>query len=215
MKKAIISLLTAAAAVAVLSCRKSSPQDEPVLPREPDIPELVESELTEALSHDWKALADTLDYFNRNFLLKGRTGGKGPDGVYYRMDAVLKDKGVDVSFSVEDSLFVKAYGSISPMRLAVKAFNDEMTVYRAEKDSLGASVGKVDMRIPAGFLSAGDKKAELYFSGGKVAYVEKAEFENLDYSREKNFIVRYYGDERTFSFFESGFSDFLKLFNAR
>lgn len=212
MKGAI--LIVSATVLLVLGCTKQQ-ESEPLPEREPSIPEKVEGQIVDFLSTKWQILSDTLDYFNSNMLLRGKTRGTAPDGVYYELDidAGLKSA-TNISFTVADSTWVIISGSLLPLDLNIKVLGTETTIEKGQGGSTVLSVSDVKVVLPAGFLQKKDLQAPLYFEGKEVGWITWDVFENTDYSTGTYIIIHYYGDPRTFAIFDNGLDGLLRFWKG-
>jgi len=185
------------------SCdRADDPSENPV--REKELPEKVESELLEIASKPWKPVLDTVRYFNTNLLLKSKTKGFGPDSVYYELKTELqKDRSVNMKLFVEDSCFVSAHGSISPLEMSVSALNTDFTIRKTSADSTSIIIDNIEVIAPNDIIINKNATTPLLYQGSRVGYLTREDFENEDYSTGTYFVVHYYGDQRTFAFYDN------------
>lgn len=209
MKRSV--LILAVIILAVYSC--DSRLEDPVSPpvRELSIPEMVEQELVDITSRDWKSLSDTLAYFDSTMLSKGITRGIAPDGVYYEL--VVRARTLfelDAAFMVEDSLWAKIKEDIIPFEMKLFACDTEIAIKQEKKDTCSLSALNLKVMAPLCFLTDNRHKAPLLYMGQRVGYLTLAEFENLDYSTGICLVVHYYNDARTFVLFDGGLVNLLK-----
>jgi len=189
----------------VLSCEKT-PEPAPAPEPEKSLPEQVEGDLMDILSRDWKSLSDTLDFFYNDMLIEGRTSGIGSDGVYYELSGEADSTYADLNFYVEDSLWANFFGSISPEYLMLSAL-DATVEFEKKGDMLAVTL---DEKIRAEFSQKDTTSVPVSYCGEAIGYIDLQEFENTDFSTGKYPVMHYYGDVRTFSFYEN--LHFLSLY---
>lgn len=196
----------------VISCSKGLKEPAAQKERELSVPEKVEKEIMEVLSKDWKALSDTLNYFDSTMLSKGISEGVAPDGVHYELAVREKSAScVEADFIVEDSTWAAINGKIDPLSICLSAFDTEIAIQKEARDSSSLSVSTIKVIAPALFILGGDHQASLLFEGRRVGYLTWDGFENTDYSTGTYIVAHYYDDPRTFAIYDKGIVNLLKL----
>jgi len=197
----------------IVACETESVQSEPISSRTQSIPEQVETDLFDVFSKDWSKLADTVNYFNKNLLLKGRSEGYGPDSVWYELALRTSKATLAAEFYIEDSLWFRAQGMLYPLRVELEAYSTLVSVQQDIVDSIAFSVNDITVNAPHGFATVEGSTAQLYYHNEKVGYVDIEQFENDDYSTGKYLVVHYDGDNRSFSYYDNGFIEMTEILN--
>lgn len=195
--------------LSILACRKEDELPAPQPQRELSVPEKVEREVVAVLSKDWQSLSDTLDYFNRTMLLKGKTRGTGPDGVYYELKTRITPE-FRMTFTIEDYTWLELRGKLIPTDLKFSACAVEMGIRAAQNDTTSLSVCDIEVLVPKEFLTNVDKCSPLLYQGERVGYLTREKFENIDYSTGTYMVIHYYNDPRTFAIYDNGLAVLLK-----
>lgn len=210
-KRTLVTVLSIAVLL-VFSCTKGTDAPSPRPERELSMPEKVETELMEVLSYDWKALFDTLSYFNSTMLSKGEFKGKGPDGVYYELRVTAGDtSGLRADFIVEDSTWVTINGRIDPLEISLHAHETEIAIEKESRDSTSLRLSRIKAVCPDLFFLVDNRQAVLLYEGRRVGFITREEFENTDYSTGTYLVVHYDDDPRTFALYDNGFTDLLNI----
>lgn len=211
MKRTLVTILSVTVLL-VFSCTKGTDAPSPRPERELSVPEKLETELMEVLSHDWKGLFDTLSYFNSTLLSKGEFKGKAPDGVYYELRTTAGyTSGLQADFMVEDSTWVTVNGQTGPLELSLHALDTEIVIEKESRDSTSLRLSRIKAVCPDLFFLEDNHRAVLLYEGCRVGFITREEFENTDYSTGTYLVVHYDDDPRTFALYDNGFTDLLKI----
>jgi len=181
--------------VAVLALSAACTDNTEPLKAEEDLstPEQLEKDLKDISKKDWKGLADTLAFFYTEFISKGATSGIGSDGIYY---SLIKEDNITL-FCVEDSVFV--FVERGTDYAYIRACDTDFSV--KIKESQGIAVTIEDIRLETESIS--QQYIEVYYHNIDCGYIVWEHFENTDYTEGYYPVMYYYGDSRTFSFYEN------------
>lgn len=207
MKLSIIAI-PAILCLSILACRKEDELPAPQPQRELSVPEKVEREVVAVLSKDWQSLSDTLDYFNRTMLLKGKTRGTGPDGVYYELKTRITPE-FRMTFTIEDYTWLELRGKLIPTDLKFSACAVQIGIRTTQNDTTSFSACDIEVLSPKDFLTSREHQAPLLYQGERVGYMTRETFENLDYSTGTYIVIHYYDDPRTFAIYDNGLGSLL------
>lgn len=156
-------------------------------------PEQIEKNLREIAGRGWGSLADTLTYFNKEFILHGRTAGIGPDGVYYS----LTESDDIIRFTVQDSIFLSI--DINNNYSYVRACNTDFLVEYEGASGIAVTIDNICLTAE----SISERKIDVYYYGEPCGYIVWEHFENTDYTDGSYPVMHYFNDSRTFAFYEN------------
>lgn len=187
MKKLILLV-----AVLVLTVACSDNTEQMKVEEDLSTPEQLEKDLQDISKKDWKGLSDTLAFFHTEFISKGATSGIGSDGVYY---SLIKDDNITL-FCVEDSVFVCVEKGTN--YAIIRACDTDFSVKIIEPQGIAVTIENIRLETE----SISQKYIEVYYHNIVCGYIVWEHFENTDYTEGYYPVMYYYGDSRTFSFYE-------------
>lgn len=199
MKRLLFCLL----AVLIFSCERSSQDPDTPEPRKTDLPEQLESEAADIASRGWDSLAGRVKYFYNEFILNGKTEGYDSDSVYYALRGSCECDTAFLTFTVQDSVLIKAKGWGFPLNLGIHACKTDIGVTPVN-DSIRVDMENISATAPKLMLLEDNPTVSLGYCGKTVGYIDFIEFENTDYTIVEDCpVVHYFDDRRTFGFYET------------
>lgn len=166
-----------------VSCNKQEPTPAPAPVHTKELPELFEDELLDFFSKEWKDLSDTLSYFYKNLFSEGFCSGAGPDGIMYSLEICRTQTSIDATFSIQDSVWMKLSGTLSPPEISLEACDATIRLHRMEDGRILADTGKLGFTFQISFETTyPETEIIILMNNSRIGFFSIEPFEYPDYT---------------------------------